>query len=83
MSKPDPDPKLISLISGTDVINEIRRHLRKLDLISSKGDGESVFEGREAKISDVDPSVLQSELSKAMSEMAALAELLEQRKNKK
>lgn len=78
MSKvPTPTPQFIS---GTDVTDEIRRHLRTLDIITRRGDGETILAGNKVQVSNTDPAQLQEDIQKALDEMKALSDSLAFRK---
>lgn len=71
-SRPDPTPSF-NHISGTDLTDEIRRHLRTLAFVLKQGPGTSVFAGAEVKIVNADPADLSTELQAVLNDLNELA----------
>ena len=73
MSRGPSSPERGSFVSGTDLTDEIRRHLRTLRIITRKGEGTSILGGQEVKITDVDPKVILQDLEAAQNELNTLS----------
>jgi L-2-hydroxyglutarate oxidase LhgO len=73
--EPTPDPRP-TFISGTDLTDEIRRHLRTLEIITQKGDGTTILSGQQVQVVDTDPALLQKDIQKVLDEMRGFSETL-------
>ena len=76
-STPVSDASTRGFVSGIDLTDEIRRHLRTLDIITKKGDGNMILGGRTVQVANSNSDYLKEDIKKALKEMQALSKFLE------